>query len=171
MFKKLREDLRQTLVYSKEFRIAAPSWWNLSDSLTIEDLNKLRSSSKTGDKMVNPGDKSLLNLAGEIGTTFWRLQRRVSSGGDVPQEIKKIRRDLESMEEALKQANIEVEDLTGQKYVDGMALKVLTRQPTPGLTDEIILETIKPTVYCNNNLIQRGEVILGVPEKNVDHSG
>jgi hypothetical protein len=164
MLEKFVESLRQTIVYSKEFRIAAPRWWDLTDALAIEDIIELIRSSKSRDETSSPDDQGLLNLTMEMGTTFWRLQRRVTAGGEVPQEMRRILRDIEAMEDALRQASIEVKDHTGQKYVDGMALKVIARQETPGIACEMVIETIKPTIYCRNNLVQRGEVIVGIPE-------
>jgi hypothetical protein len=37
-------------------------------------------------------------------------------------------------------------------------------QPTVGLTRDMIIETIKPTIYFKDNLVQTGEVIVGTPE-------
>ncbi len=166
MLEKFVENLRQTIVYSKEFRIAAPKWWDLTDAMAIEDIIELIRS-KSRDEKSPMDDKGLLNLTIEMGTTFWRLQRRVTAGGEVPQEMRRILRDVEAMEDALKQASIEVKDPTGQKYVDGMALKVIARQATPGIACETVIETIKPTIYCRDNLVQQGEVIVGIPESDV----
>jgi hypothetical protein len=164
---KFMEDLRQMIVYSKEFRIAAPRWWDLTDFITIENMIEMIKSPKS-EKPVNPAeDKKLLGLIAETGTTLWRLRRRVTAGGDPPQEMKRISRDIEAMEDALSQANIEIIDPAGQKYADGMALKVIARQKTPGIASETVIETIKPTIFMKNVLIQRGEVIVGVPESDV----
>jgi hypothetical protein len=164
MLRNLIENLRQMLYYSKEFRIAAPKWWDLSGVLSTEAIVKMIQVSKTKAETSLVDNKGLMNLTTEIGTSFWRLQHRINAGGEPPQEMKRVLRDVESMEDALKQANIEVKDQTGQKYVDGMALKVLARQVTPGITCETIIETIKPTIYCGNTLMQQGEVIVGIPE-------
>ena len=45
-----------------------------------------------------------------------------------------------------------------------MSLKVLAFQPTPGLTRERIVETIKPTIYFADQTLQMGEVIVATPE-------
>ncbi len=164
MLEKFIENLRQIIVYSKEFRIAAPRWWDLTDALATEDIIKLVQSSKSSRDTASADDKRLLSLTVEMGTNFWRLQRRLTAGGEAPQEMKRILRDVEAMDDALNQAGIEVKDHTGEKYVDGMALKVIVRQPAPGIECETVIETIKPTIYIGDNLIQRGEVIVGVPE-------
>jgi len=45
-----------------------------------------------------------------------------------------------------------------------MALRVIAFQPTAGITREIITETIKPTIYRNDTIVQIGEVIVAVSE-------
>ena len=42
---------------------------------------------------------------------------------------------------------LEIKDHTGDAFDYGLPLKVVTSQPTLGLTKESVLETIKPTIY------------------------
>jgi len=161
MFEKLWENYWQTVHYSKEFRIAAPRMWDLD----LKDVMDLLQSAPASAEAGQVEDKALMSLTIDMGTTFWRLQKRLTAGGEVPQEAKRILRDLESIGDALRQAGIEVVDHTGQKFDSGMAVKALTFQPMSGLTGEIVIETIKPTIYSNSKLVQMGEVIVGRPEK------
>jgi len=94
---------------------------------------------------------------------MWRLQRRLTMGGEVPEETRRISRDLESAWDALRQGDVEIKDHTGEKYDGGMALRVIAFQPIAGLRQEQIIETIKPTIYHKDKLIRMGEVIVGVP--------
>jgi len=162
MLETLRESLRQFIRYNKEFRIAAPKWPELAESM--EDIVNFLESSSPEAKISSRKEEDLLNLAVEMGTSVWRLQRRLAIEGEVPEEIRRVLRDLESAWDALRQGGIEIKDHTGEKYVRGMALRVIEFQPTPGLTREQIMETIKPTIYRKDKLVQMGEVIVGVPE-------
>jgi len=45
----------------------------------------------------------------------------------------------------------------------GLPLKVVTTQPTPGITKESVIETIKPTIYWQKQIIQMGEVVIATP--------
>ena len=45
---------------------------------------------------------------------------------------------------------MEVKDRTGEAFDYGLPEKVVTAQPQPGLTREIIIETIRPTIYWND---------------------
>ena len=162
MLETLRESLRQLIRYNKEFRIAAPKWPELAESM--EDIANFLESSSPEARIRSRKEEGLLSLAVEMGTSVWRLQRRLAIEGEVPEDMRRALRDLESAWDALGQEGIEVKDHTGEKYDGHMALSVIAFQPTPGLTREQITETIKPTIYHKDKLVQMGEVIVGVPE-------
>jgi len=162
MLETLRESLRQLIRYNKEFRIAAPKWPELAEAM--EDIANFLESSSPEAKIRSRKEEGLLSLAVEMGTSVWRLQRRLAIEGEVPEDMRRALRDLESAWDALGQEGIEVKDHTGEKYDGHMALRVIAFQPTPGLTREQITETIKPTIYHKDKLVQMGEVIVGVPE-------
>ena len=163
MFERFKEDLRQW-TYSREFRIEAPRWCDLSSTLALEDVMKLLKAARTETPPVSDADKSLVQLAAGTGTTFWRLQKRIAGGKAASDEMKRAARDLEAMGDALRDAGIEIKDHTSEKFDSGMALRVIAFQPTAGIIHEVVIETIKPTIYKNNQLVQMGEVIVGVPE-------
>jgi hypothetical protein len=162
MLETLRESLRQLIRYNKEFRIAAPKWPELAES--IDDIVSFLESSSPEATTKSRKEEGLLSLAVEMGTSVWRLRRRLAMEGEVPEERRRVSRDLESAWDALGQEGIEVRDHTGEEYDGHMALRVIAFQPTPGLTREQITETIKPTIYHKDKLVQMGEVIVGVPE-------
>jgi hypothetical protein len=56
-----------------------------------------------------------------------------------------------------------VKDHTGDVFDYGMPLKVVTTQPSPGINKERVTETIKPTIYWQNKIIQMGEVVIATP--------
>lgn len=58
---------------------------------------------------------------------------------------------------------LEVKDHTGDAFDYGLPLKVVTTQPTPGITREMVVETIKPTIYWERQIIQAGEVVIATP--------
>jgi hypothetical protein len=159
------ENLRQFLKYSKEIRIAAPLKSDCPDNL--EDIVSLLRSLSEDAKAATTGGGDLLPLTKDVITTIWRLQRRLTTAGESPDVISRALRDLQSISDSLRQAGFETKDQTGGKYDTGMALKVIAFQPIPGLSQEQIIETIKPTIYYDGKIAQIGEVIVGVPEK--DH--
>jgi hypothetical protein len=85
------------------------------------------------------------------------------AGDDVRQ--RGLVRHVEAAHDVFAQRGVEIRDPTGDKYVPGMALSVLAFQPTPGLLHEKIIETIKPTILYRDQILQRGDVIVGTPEE------
>ena len=156
MLDNLRENFKQFIDYGKEYRIAAPRWIDLSETITLEDIAGLIQSPLSSADTAPPSDDELQRFAIEMGTNFWRLQRRLIAQSEVLPEMKRMARDLESMGDALQQA--------GEYYDGHMALRVIAFQPTAGITREIITETIKPTIYRNDTIVQIGEVIVAVSE-------
>ena len=62
-------------------------------------------------------------------------------------ELRVTLRHLESTWNVLADAGIEVGNLAGEKYVNGLALRVIAFQPTEGVQIETIAETIKPAIF------------------------
>jgi hypothetical protein len=101
-----------------------------------------------------------------IATNAWRAKNKMvdSETGEAKEEMKSVYRHIEAIFESLKQIGVETIDPVGLAYDSGMALKVVSFEPTPGLSNEEIKETIKPSVAWQGRLIQIGEVIVGTPQ-------
>lgn len=112
-------------------------------------------------------EEQWLKTAANIVTNAWRAKlKMVDADTNEPTEtMKRVYRHIEAIFDALKQMGIEHTDPAGRTYDSGMALKVVTFEPTPGLSKEEIKETIKPSVTWQGRLIQMGEVIVGTPQK------
>jgi hypothetical protein len=112
-------------------------------------------------------EEQWLKTAANIVTNAWRAKvKMVDADTNEPTEpMKRVYRHVEAIFDALKQIGVEHIDVIGQPYDSGMALKVVTFEPTPGLSREEIKETIKPSVTWQGRLIQMGEVIVGTPPK------
>jgi hypothetical protein len=152
---------RQRL-FPREFRIAP-----LPPAKEIEDfIEALREASRSAPS-PEKGDPGQLKLLADIGTGLWRLkQKMVRPGTDHPlDEMKRAYRHLESVWDAMAQAGTEIQDHTDRPFDPGQAIKVIAYQPTPGLSREKVIETVKPTIYHKGRIIQMGEVIVGQPQK------
>jgi hypothetical protein len=108
---------------------------------------------------------SQMRLLADIGTGLWRLrQRMVSPDTDQPmEEMRRAYRFFASVWDTLHDAGVTIQDHTHTPYDPHLALKVLTYEPTPGVTREQVLETIKPSVYYRQRCIQMGEIIVAIP--------
>lgn len=109
----------------------------------------------------------LIALLADVATGIWRIENKFSDVDidGLPDEIKKAHRHHESICDMLKNAKVEIRNHTGEKFPQGNpALKVVAFQPTPSVQYEVIAETIKPTIYYNGRLIQKGQVIVETPQ-------
>lgn len=101
----------------------------------------------------------------EIATKAWRADTKIrtTEPDALTSAMKSIQRHVEGILGALEAIGITITDMTGRAYDSGMAIRVLTFEETPGLDREQIVETIRPTVKWQNEILQLGEVIVGTP--------
>lgn len=105
-------------------------------------------------------------MLASIATNAWRAEKRVldPQTREPRAEMRMLGRDIGAIREGLQQLGMELTDPTGHKYDPGLALKVVASEPTEGLTEDTITETIKPTIRWQGKFIQIGEVIVGTPK-------
>ena len=87
--------------------------------------------------------------------------------GDAGQPAPEYRRVFGPLRETwnrLEDEGVRITSHEGRVYDPGLSLDVQSLQPTPGLTTEVVLSTVRPTIYFGDSCIQRGEVIVGIPE-------
>ncbi|MDH4240109.1 MAG: hypothetical protein OEW48_11145 [Phycisphaerae bacterium] len=162
MLRETIDNLRQWLYYPQEFRIGASQYLGLSES--FEALADLAQGTAASSRTKPKTEEGLLDMAADVGTLVWRIQQRLAAMGELPKPLQKLSRDVERTWDALTQGGIEIKDHTGGEYEGGMALRVITSQPVSGLGRRQIIETLKPTIYYRNRIIQMGEVVVGIPE-------
>jgi len=106
-------------------------------------------------------------LLADLATGLWRLRQRFldAATGEPREESRRAFRDVEALLQRLKEESIDIQDHTGDPYDPSLSLRVAAFQPTPGLAQDRVLETLKPTVYYRQERIQVGEVIVGIPER------
>jgi len=109
--------------------------------------------------------EKVVKAVADIATNAWKARAKmVESGtGDVRGEMKRIYRHIEGMFDSFREMGLEIKDHTGDAFDYGLPLKVVTTQPTPGITKESVIETIKPTIYWQKQIIQMGEVVIATP--------
>ena len=153
--------LRQWLYYPREFGIGVPERRGLS-----EPLEALAEFAEPAPVRFRPEsrEEELLHMAVDVGTLVWRIQQRLAAIGELPKPLEKLFRDVEWARDALAQTGIEIQNHTGGDYDGGMALRVIASERVAGLARRQVIETLKPTIYYRDRIIQMGEVIVGIPE-------
>jgi hypothetical protein len=162
---KIPGELRQKL-FPSEFRIPEAAW----SEDAIEQLVRIADqiAKQAEEKPVEPGSSSVRSaFLGEVGTGLWRLRQKMvePQTGKPLEEMRRAYRHFESVWDALERDGVKIYDHTGEEFDAGRSIKVLAYQPTPGLTRERVTDTIKPTIYVHDDLVQIGEVIVGTPER------
>lgn len=117
-------------------------------------------------RAMRSGESSLLrNSLAVVITQTWKLRARLwdCEAGQVHAGMQRLFRHVEVLQDTCHQLGLRVHDPTGEPFDFGLPLTVITSQPVPGTVREYVLETIKPTVYWNQQLIQAGEVVIATP--------
>ena len=115
---------------------------------------------------TEPIADALGSALGDLATHVWRAKNKMvdAKTGLPHEEMKRAYRHVEAAIEALVQLEVTTQDWLHQSYDAGLPVKVLTFQPTPGLTRDTVVEAIRPAVIWRNQLLQLGEVVVGIPE-------
>jgi hypothetical protein len=102
---------------------------------------------------------------GSLATHVWRAKKKMieAETGEPREEMKRVYRHVEGVFDVFAQMGIVLNDWLDQPYDAGLPVKVLSFQPTPGLSRDMILEVVRPTVIWKDRLLQLGEVIVGIP--------
>ena len=151
------------------FRIPPPKWPD--EKRIVEAVTKQMGAmlAEQGQRGVQetqyPVPEKIIKGMAAIATDAWRAKTRMvdPTSGEVKEEMKRVYRHVEGILEALVTLGIEVKDHTGDTFDYGLPLKVVTTQPTAGITRETVIETIKPTILWEKQMIQMGEVVIATP--------
>jgi len=110
--------------------------------------------------------ENIIRRACEVATNAWRAKAKMIDADtkEPREEMARVYRHIENILEGISKMGLRLWDPMDEVYDSGMALKVIAFQPTAGLQKERILETVRPSIYWNDKLIQMGEVIVGTPE-------
>ena len=154
-------DFRQ-LLYPKEFRIVQPLLH--PNVLVLSTGQEDRRSSPLVSKGLNFSEQC--RLLSEIATELWRLKQKMidEQNGEPSEAMRRPYRHVASALDALAEVGIEIQNHTGQPYKSGLAVEVLAFQPTAEIAREMIVETVRPSIYLNEKQVQQGQVIVGTPQ-------
>lgn len=156
----------------KDLNIPQSEWPDATELASeLARLNEDRAprSATPGQRTVEALPESIARALVALAMSAWRMRTKLHDSNREPREeigrddLKKLNRYCDAMFEALSGVGMEVRDRTGEPFDYGLPEKVVTAQPQPGLTREIIVETIRPTIYWNMQIAQPGEVMIGTP--------
>lgn len=135
------------------------TWETVALVMTAKPAQK----EKTAGSAEMPADylKALVSIA----TNAWRAKTKmVDAGtGEVREEMKRINRHIEAIYRNLAEVGVVIRDHTGDAYDEGQPMKVVASKPTPGQEKKCVSETLLPSIFWNNRLVQNGEIEIATP--------
>ena len=82
---------------------------------------------------------------------------------EVLEKMKRVDRHIEAICRNLAEVGVVICDHTGDAYDEGQPMQVVTTKPTPGLEKKHVSETLLPSIFWNNRLVQNGEIEIATP--------
>jgi hypothetical protein len=109
---------------------------------------------------------SLENAAVLLAIESWRIKKLVPEFRDNKKSLV-LGSSIDKIIEALAREGVEVEDVEGTAFRDGMTLDVALFESTDRLSagERVVSETLSPSVYLNGKLTQPGRVIVSVGKR------
>lgn len=161
-FERCMEDARQAL-FPGPFQIHSP----IDGSMAADPLAECKENDGRFSEVDNPAGelRQVLQTMAAVATALWRARTKLASEAtnELPAELRHLPRHIQAAWDALEAGGIQIQDHKDQRYVPGMAVTPITFQPMAGIGCEVIQETLKPSVFFRDSLIQRADVIVAKP--------
>lgn len=74
--------------------------------------------------------------------------------------LKNLSKKYDRILKILRKNGFQIVEFEGKKFNDGMSIRVLGYDTRPGLEEDTIIETVKPTIFFNDKEYLKGEVIV-----------
>ncbi|MFE6623354.1 hypothetical protein [Streptomyces sp. NPDC057740] len=158
-----REFLRQ-LRQPRQFRIPRPPLDPAQAEWIAAVLDEVAAAEALAEQARAPrgaGTDALLGAAVGIWRALRKLDRQ--SGALSAADLRQVRRQVHASRQALADDGLEIQEHDGMPFDSGQSLEALVFQDEPGLDREVVLETVRPSVYFRGERIQMGQVIVGRP--------
>ncbi len=100
-----------------------------------------------------------------IATNTWRAKTKMmdTATGEFREDLKRVGRHIEAIYRNLAEVGIVIRDHTGDAYDEGQPMKVIASKPTQGQEKKRVSETLLPSIFWNNRLVQNGEIEIAIP--------
>jgi hypothetical protein len=163
------------------FALPKPQWSHEEDITNL--LSRMITAPAPHKDEAQP-DTNYLKAVVSIATNFWRARKRMLdiTSGEVRQDMRRIHRDVEAIRRSLlglgivityhgdddfkegdARIRVVIRDHTGDAYDEGQPMKVVASKPTAALHKKRVSETLLPSIFWNNHLVQNGEIEIETP--------
>jgi hypothetical protein len=139
-------------------RISPPDW-----PKEISALQRLAAAEVAG---VQEFQNKVAAAFCDVAIHTWRMQRRMTDRvtKEVKEEHKTMYRSVAGILEALTGMGFTVRDREGDFYDYGLPEKVVAAEKRAGISREMVVETIRPSIFYGDQLLKPGEIVIAVPE-------
>jgi hypothetical protein len=102
----------------------------------------------------------------DLACASWKLRQQVidQKTGQPREDSQELARKVATLWDRLSALGLDIQDHTGRAFDPGEGIDVLAFEPTPNLSENTVIETIRPTVYLNGKKILTGLVVVGTPQ-------
>ena len=162
-----RQKLFQKQKLNDPFAIPRAEW--PSPKAITEIVAAIGASSLTDKNPKTSSDlgatNDILQTLVSIATNAWRAKVKMVDHmtGEVREDMKRVDRHIEAIYRNLTEVGIVIRDHTGEAYDEGQPMKVIASKPTQGLQNKRVSETLLPSIFWRDRLIQNGEIEIAAP--------
>ena len=109
----------------------------------------------------------------DLANVSWALQRKSCDPvtNERKEEFRPIARHIDQLSEYLEELGVKIQNHTNEPFDSGQSLEVIAFQPTAGISRDVVVETIRPTVYIKGIRIQMGQIVVATPEQTQGAAG
>jgi hypothetical protein len=102
----------------------------------------------------------------DLATRVWRIRVNLCDAEtrEPLPDTERARRHIERFVARLEEHGVTIVDPTGEPYDAGMSVHVVTSEPAEGVRRAFVKETLIPTVYRGDRMIQQADVIVVTPQ-------
>jgi hypothetical protein len=124
-----------------------------------------KSDHRNDDTASSSVPQEYVKVMASIATNAWRAKTKMvdATTGEVREDMRRIDRHVEAIYRNLAEVGIVIQDHTGDVYDEGQPMKVVASRPLQGLKKKQVGETVLPSIFWNNQLIQNGEIEIATP--------
>jgi hypothetical protein len=147
----------------KILRVKAGDIGDLEKMLGIHASSPRHKDEKADGDHLAPAE--IEQVLAAIATNTWRAKTKMADPvtGEIREEMKRVGRHVEAIYRNLAELGIAIRDHTGEAYDEGQPMKVVASKPTAGLDRKRVSETLLPSIFWKDCLIQNGEIEIAIP--------
>jgi hypothetical protein len=145
----------------KILRISARDFAELKRMVRVQVRSRRDEDEKARGGLPPKWDKAFAAIA----TNTWRAKTKMTDPvtDEFREEMKRVGRHIDAIYRNLAESGIVIRDHTGEAYDEGQPMKVIASKPTVGLDKKRVSETLLPSIFWNDRLIQNGEIEVAIP--------